>query len=161
MPRSSTSCSADIRWFSDFPGPNGEVPRAMRMASLPRGLCAVPHREQPRCNDSLQLEPAVPIRAEPTEHSARVPAPVYQLAREPREECRMAPIRRNVGNTAEIATYRALGLDQLRAGFAKPSLRRAIWQLTNTLPAFVFLWLLMAWSLRAGWGYGWTLLLAP
>jgi omega-6 fatty acid desaturase (delta-12 desaturase) len=33
--------------------------------------------------------------------------------------------------------------------------------LPNTLPAFVFLWLLMAWSLRAGWSYGWTLLMAP
>lgn len=51
-------------------------------------------------------------------------------------------------------------VDQLRAGFAKPSLRCAIWQLTNTLPSFVCLWLLMAWSLHAGWSYGWTLLLA-
>ncbi|HTL92902.1 MAG TPA: fatty acid desaturase, partial [Steroidobacteraceae bacterium] len=68
----------------------------------------------------------------------------------------MARIRKNEGNTAEMI----LGLDQLRAGFCKPSLRCAIWQLTNTLPAFVLLWLLMAWTLRAGWNYGWTLLLA-
>ena len=49
---------------------------------------------------------------------------------------------------------------QLCAPFARASLARALWQLTNTLPAFVLLWLLMAWSLRSGWGYGWTLLLA-
>jgi omega-6 fatty acid desaturase (delta-12 desaturase) len=48
---------------------------------------------------------------------------------------------------------------QLCARFARPSLGRALWQLGNTLPAFALLWLLMAWSLRAGWGYGWTLLL--
>ena len=48
---------------------------------------------------------------------------------------------------------------QLCAPFARPSLGRALWQLSNTLPAFVLLWLLMAWSLYSGWGYGWTLLL--
>src|SRR5690348_4376403 len=162
MPRSSTSCSADIPWFSTSRPRQAGMP-ASRDASgiLQRSLCAVPHREQSRGNDSFQLEPTVPIRARPTEHSARVAAPVYQLAREPREECRMALIRKNVGNTGEIAAHRILGLDQLRAGFAKPSLRCAIWQLTNTLPAFLFLWLLMAWSLRAGWSYGWTLLLVP
>jgi omega-6 fatty acid desaturase (delta-12 desaturase) len=35
-----------------------------------------------------------------------------------------------------------------------------LWQLTHTLLLFVALWTLMAWSLRAGWHYGWTLLLA-
>jgi omega-6 fatty acid desaturase (delta-12 desaturase) len=44
--------------------------------------------------------------------------------------------------------------------FAKPSLGRAIWQLCNTLPSFVLLWALMAWSVHADWGYVWTLLLA-
>ncbi len=48
----------------------------------------------------------------------------------------------------------------LCAPFAKPSLGRALWQLGNTLPAFAGLWLLMAWSVNAGWGYGWVLLLA-
>jgi omega-6 fatty acid desaturase (delta-12 desaturase) len=49
---------------------------------------------------------------------------------------------------------------QLCARFARPSLGRALWQLANTLPAFALLWLLMAWSLQAHWGHGWTLLLA-
>lgn len=59
-----------------------------------------------------------------------------------------------------MTSYPIHGLAQLRADFAKPSLRCALWQLTNTLPAFLFLWMLMAWSLSAGWGHGWTLLLA-
>lgn len=49
---------------------------------------------------------------------------------------------------------------QLCARFARPSLGRALWQLTNTLPAFALLWALMAWSLHAHWGHGLTLLLA-
>jgi omega-6 fatty acid desaturase (delta-12 desaturase) len=49
---------------------------------------------------------------------------------------------------------------RLCARFAKPSLRRALWQLTNTLPTFASLWVLMAWSVHADWGYGCTLLLA-
>jgi omega-6 fatty acid desaturase (delta-12 desaturase) len=53
-----------------------------------------------------------------------------------------------------------VGERQLCARFAKPSLGRALWQLANTLPTFAFLWLLMAWGLNAGWGYGWVLLLA-
>lgn len=61
---------------------------------------------------------------------------------------------------SEMTSYPIHGLAQLRADFAKPSLRCALWQLTNTLPAFLFLWMLMAWSLSAGWGHGWTLLLA-
>jgi omega-6 fatty acid desaturase (delta-12 desaturase) len=48
----------------------------------------------------------------------------------------------------------------LCAQFARPSLGRALWQLTNTLIPFAMLWALMLWSLNAGWGYGWTLLLA-
>jgi len=49
---------------------------------------------------------------------------------------------------------------QLCARFARPSMARALWQLTSTLSGFIALWMLMAWSVRAGWGYGWTLLLA-
>jgi omega-6 fatty acid desaturase (delta-12 desaturase) len=51
-------------------------------------------------------------------------------------------------------------LRQLCAPFARPQLGRAIWQLFNTLPPFVALWALMAWSVRADWNYLWTLLLA-
>jgi omega-6 fatty acid desaturase (delta-12 desaturase) len=39
-------------------------------------------------------------------------------------------------------------------------LGRALWQLTSTLLLFVLSWLAMAWSVRAGRGYGMTLLLA-
>jgi len=49
---------------------------------------------------------------------------------------------------------------QLCARFARPSLGRALWQLTSTLPGFALVWALMAWSVHAGWGYGWTLSLA-
>jgi len=35
-----------------------------------------------------------------------------------------------------------------------------MWQIASTFPAFVALWLLMAWSLHAGWNYAWTLLMA-
>jgi omega-6 fatty acid desaturase (delta-12 desaturase) len=48
----------------------------------------------------------------------------------------------------------------LCAPFARPSLIRALWQLTNTLILFALLWAAMAWSVHAGWSYGWTLLLA-
>jgi len=48
----------------------------------------------------------------------------------------------------------------LCARFAVPQLGRAIWQLSHTLSLFVLLWGAMAWSVHAGWGYGWTLLLA-
>lgn len=51
-------------------------------------------------------------------------------------------------------------LRALCAAYAKPDVRRAVWQLVNTLVPFVALWVLMAWSVVAGWGYGWTLLLA-
>jgi len=53
-----------------------------------------------------------------------------------------------------------VSLRQLCARFAKPHLGRAIWQLLDTLPLFVGLWALMAWSVVAEWGYGWTLLMA-
>jgi len=46
------------------------------------------------------------------------------------------------------------------ARFAKSSLPRALWQIANTLPTFLALWALMAWSREAGWSYWWTLLLA-
>ncbi|HJU38337.1 MAG TPA: fatty acid desaturase, partial [Tahibacter sp.] len=51
-------------------------------------------------------------------------------------------------------------LRQLAARFAKPHLGRAVWQIANTVIPFLALWALMAWSVVAGWSYGWTLLLA-
>src|SRR5579863_5227529 len=63
-------------------------------------------------------------------------------------------------NAGAISAGPALSPRQLCERFASPSLGRALWQLINTLPSFALLWLLMAWSLHAGWGYGWTLLLA-
>ncbi|HMB56199.1 MAG TPA: fatty acid desaturase [Arenimonas sp.] len=54
----------------------------------------------------------------------------------------------------------SVNLRQLCAGFAKPHLGRAIWQVINTLPPFLALWALMAWSLHSNWNYLWTLLLA-
>ena len=50
-------------------------------------------------------------------------------------------------------------VDTLRP-FAKPSLRRALWQLANTLIPFIGAWALVAWSWVAGWNYFWTLALA-
>lgn len=44
--------------------------------------------------------------------------------------------------------------------FAKPHLGRAMWQLINTLPLFIALWALMAWSVVHDWHYLWTLLFA-
>jgi omega-6 fatty acid desaturase (delta-12 desaturase) len=57
---------------------------------------------------------------------------------------------------------RDLCVDERRlcAPFAKPSLGRALWQLTNTVLPFMLLWALMALSVNSGWSYGWTLLLA-
>ncbi|MEO8018214.1 MAG: fatty acid desaturase [Pseudomonadota bacterium] len=46
------------------------------------------------------------------------------------------------------------------ASFAKSSLPRALWQLANTLPTFLALWIAMAWTRVDGWSYWWTLLLA-
>jgi len=54
----------------------------------------------------------------------------------------------------------ALDRRRLCAKFAKPSLVSALWQVTNTVPTFGLLWLLMAWSLQNGWGHGLTALLA-
>lgn len=51
-------------------------------------------------------------------------------------------------------------LRKLCAQFTTPHLGRAVWQLVNTLLPFAVLWVLMAWSIVADWGYGWTLLLA-
>lgn len=51
-------------------------------------------------------------------------------------------------------------LRQLSAQFAKPDRGLALWQLFNTVPLFFAIWALMAWSVVADWGYGWTLLLA-
>jgi acyl-lipid omega-6 desaturase (Delta-12 desaturase) len=52
------------------------------------------------------------------------------------------------------------GLAERLRPFAKPSLARALWQLSITLIPFLAAWALAAWSWRAGWHYGWTLLLA-
>ena len=49
---------------------------------------------------------------------------------------------------------------QLCAQYAKPHLGKAIWQLLNTLPVFVGLWALMAYSIVAGWSYWISLLFA-
>jgi acyl-lipid omega-6 desaturase (Delta-12 desaturase) len=46
------------------------------------------------------------------------------------------------------------------ARFARPSVPRALWQLTNTLLPFLGLWSFMAWSVAAGWSYWWTAALA-
>ena len=50
-------------------------------------------------------------------------------------------------------------LRQLCAKYAKPHLGKAIWQLSNTLPMFVGLWVLMAFSVVRDWPYWITLLL--
>lgn len=54
----------------------------------------------------------------------------------------------------------ATQLRKLCASFAKPQRGRALWQIFNTLPPMLVLWALMAQSVIAGWGYGWTLLMA-
>jgi omega-6 fatty acid desaturase (delta-12 desaturase) len=51
-------------------------------------------------------------------------------------------------------------LRQLVAPFARPHRGRALFQLANTVLPFLAVWALMAWSVVAEWGYGWTLLLA-
>lgn len=58
------------------------------------------------------------------------------------------------------AATTAAALRQLCARFAKPQLGKAIWQLGNTLPPFLLLWALMAWTVTSGASYLWTLLLA-
>ncbi len=50
-------------------------------------------------------------------------------------------------------------LRQLCAKYAKPHLGKAIWQLSNTLPVFIGLWVLMAFSVVRDWPYWITLLL--
>ena len=74
---------------------------------------------------------------------------------------RSNPVRANPAH-ADRADSRApaTNLRKLCAQFAKPQLGPAMWQLINTLVPFAGLWALMAWSVVAGWGYGWTLLLA-
>ena len=53
----------------------------------------------------------------------------------------------------------ASALRQLCAKYAKPHLGKAIWQLSNTLPVFIGLWALMAFSVVRDWPYWITLLL--
>ena len=50
-------------------------------------------------------------------------------------------------------------LRQMCAKYAKPHLGKAIWQLSNTLPLFIGLWALMAFSVVRAWPYWITLLL--
>jgi acyl-lipid omega-6 desaturase (Delta-12 desaturase) len=45
------------------------------------------------------------------------------------------------------------------APFAKASLPRALWQLANTLPTFLALWIAMAWARHVEWPYWWVMLL--
>src|SRR6185436_7986492 len=59
-----------------------------------------------------------------------------------------------------VKIVRVMTERQLCARFARPSLTRALWQLGNTLPMFVLLWSVMAWSIQADWGHGCALLLA-
>lgn len=54
----------------------------------------------------------------------------------------------------------SLRLRELCKPFAQPHHGLAIWQLLNTLPPLLAIWALMAWSIYADWGYGWTLLMA-
>ena len=63
-------------------------------------------------------------------------------------------------SSSATASNAVTNLRQLCAQFAKPHLGRAIWQLLDTLPVFIGLWTLMAWSVVADWNYLWTLLLA-
>lgn len=58
------------------------------------------------------------------------------------------------------AAQQAPQLRRLCADFARPSTRRALWQLANSLLPFVALWALMAWNTLGGGSYVWTLLLA-
>lgn len=46
------------------------------------------------------------------------------------------------------------------AGFRKSDNRKATWQLVNTLLPYGFLWYLMIATMKHGYSYGWTLLLA-
>jgi len=46
------------------------------------------------------------------------------------------------------------------AEFSRASLPRALWQIANTLPPFLALCAVMAWTILSGLHYGWTLLLA-
>lgn len=60
---------------------------------------------------------------------------------------------------APPAPATAAQLRQLCAAFVEPHHGRAAWQLANTLVPFAAIWALAAWSVVAGWHYGWTLLI--
>jgi omega-6 fatty acid desaturase (delta-12 desaturase) len=70
-----------------------------------------------------------------------------------------SPWSRALSEAAETPST-PVNLRQLCAGFAKPHLGKAVWQLLNTLPPFAAIWALMAWSIHADWNYLLTLLLA-
>jgi len=63
-----------------------------------------------------------------------------------------------LSTTASPAT--TVNLRAMCAAYAKPHLGRALFQLLNTIPSFIAIWALMAWSVIDGWNYLWTLLLA-
>jgi len=60
----------------------------------------------------------------------------------------------------DSAVKNAENLRKLCAPYATPHLGRAIWQLVNTLPTFIGICLLMAWTVNSGFPYWITLLLA-
>jgi omega-6 fatty acid desaturase (delta-12 desaturase) len=62
-------------------------------------------------------------------------------------------------NDIALATP-AVNDTQLCRRFAAASSGRALWQLTHTVALFALLGWAMVHSLHAGWGYGWTLVLA-
>lgn len=64
-------------------------------------------------------------------------------------------------NTATVAPE-APGTNLLRAlsKYERPNLRKAVWQLVNTLTPYVALWALMAYLVRQGYSYWFTLALA-
>src|SRR5688500_12453849 len=67
-------------------------------------------------------------------------------------------VRLQTPSGAMVATQ--LSARQRGAASSNPSWGRSIWQVTNTLPTFALLWLLMAWTVHAEWHDGGTLLLA-
>jgi acyl-lipid omega-6 desaturase (Delta-12 desaturase) len=68
--------------------------------------------------------------------------------------------RSSGSNLEQMKTQRSSANERaLCAQFAHPLLGRALWQLSSTFALFILSWLAMAWSVKAGWGYGWTLLL--
>src|SRR5687767_274683 len=108
---------------------------------------------------------AVPLRIDGAGNLASGPAHgIPKLADLPRGRIRFVRERTDRGArkgacSAAMTRPSSAPHDSL-AHFAKASLPHAIWQLANTLPGFLALWAVMAWSRYAGWSHFWTLLLA-